>query len=104
VNLNVGGRLVNRGRFVMWFIIEIILALSILSTVLTGIYYLIPAFNRSTDIAKSQVKSINLKNALLNVYIAIAMLNKTAVGIVSVLQLLYLATFLIQTAVLVLAI
>jgi hypothetical protein len=61
VNLNVGGRLVNRGRFVMWFIIEIILALSILSTVLTGIYYLIPAFNRSTDIAKSQVKSINLK-------------------------------------------
>ena len=56
----------------MWFIIEIILALSILSTVLTGIYYLIPAFNRSTDIAKSQVKSINLKNALLNVYIDIA--------------------------------
>ncbi|ACG57417.1 hypothetical protein HY04AAS1_0730 [Hydrogenobaculum sp. Y04AAS1] len=84
VNLNVGGRLVyrgglvsrgrlvDRGRLVMWFIIEILLALSILSTVLTGIYYLIPAFNRSTDIAKSQVKSINLKNALLNVYMDIA--------------------------------
>ncbi|AEF19114.1 MULTISPECIES: hypothetical protein [unclassified Hydrogenobaculum] len=56
----------------MWFIIEILLALSILSTVLTGIYYLIPAFNRSTDIAKSQVKSINLKNALLNIYMDIA--------------------------------
>jgi len=56
----------------MWFIIEILLALSILSTVLTGIYYLIPAFNRSTDIAKSQIKSINLKNALLNVYMDIA--------------------------------
>lgn len=72
MNLNVGGRLVNRGRLVMWFIIEILLALSILSTVLTGIYYLIPAFNRSTDIAKSQIKSINLKNALLNVYMDIA--------------------------------
>jgi len=56
----------------MWFIIEILLALSILSTVLTGIYYLIPAFNRSTEVAKSQVKSINLKNALLNVYMDIA--------------------------------
>mgnify|MGYP001626150989 CR=1 FL=1 len=56
----------------MWFIIEILLALSILSTVLTGIYYLIPAFNRSTDVAKSQIKSISLKNALLNVYMDIA--------------------------------
>ena len=56
----------------MWFILEILLALSIMSTVLTGIYYLIPAFNRSTDVAKSQIKSINLKNALLNVYMDIA--------------------------------
>lgn len=53
----------------MWFILEIILALSILSSVLTGIFYLIPAFNKSTDIASSQIKSINLKNALLNVYL-----------------------------------
>jgi len=56
----------------MWFILEILLALSILSTVLSGIYYLIPSFNRSTDIAKSQVNSINLKNALLNVYMDVA--------------------------------
>lgn len=61
----------------MWFIIEILLALSILSSVLTGIYYLIPAFNRSTSIAKTQINSINLKNALLNVYLDIAQAEQT---------------------------
>jgi len=64
----------------MWFILEILLALSILSSVLTGIYYLIPAFNRSTDIAKSQIKTINLKNALLNVYMDIAQAEQSCGG------------------------
>ncbi len=61
----------------MWFIIEILLSLSILSSVLAGIYYLIPAFSRSTDVAKSQTKAINLKNALLNVYMDIAQAEQT---------------------------